>query len=1344
MAIITKESLLNTPPDQKYGSFLDIERIDGTYESIYSSREYEDSTFFQNVADTFENHFWDEAITEVKALDNKEEGYDFAEQVTELFPDLLHNNEYLENLARSNSLDSLKIRGNNIRDNLRSKQIMSHANFGYHLLHEMMAYAISDPLMLTPIGARKWAHQPLKTTWYKYGATSAAAVTPYELARVKANATVDDKEALLTIPVAGLLMSAVGPALGKMFSGTMTPTVIKELVEDTKWKAPFEVKDYLSLRYRAKELDNNNIIIDDVDGIPVRKYKNTGELVDEEFMEITGRTMPDIPKKPTKEIFTDRTGESKQLPIPEGGSGYQGARAVLSRPFGLEQSSYDMIKDIGLLWSRDKVFIENTKIDDLSYIMNIADEIAGDNSTMMSSNMHSATPQSVDSLYKQNWYHYMYDTRSAIDNNWATMINLPGRVQGSPDITTTFQGLNRKVSSADMSDWRARKTKGFLGKKQSISKAEFQKKVSTQILRPDENAHPSIKEAAKQISKVYEDFGVAIDDAGLSFNEKNITKNIKQLEVRLKALEDVKIVNEYTNKDITKRIRDVKDDIGFLKEELKILKSKPLNPQKTAEKYFPLLWNIGKIRANKKEVIDLLTQEFKREMASGAKKRATETVNRMIREEGHFDGTGMTGSNVSNLMQRKLDIKGDWFLKYIELDTEIVTRNYIRRMGAHIEMSKLGDGDRLLTNKLDGIKEKFGNIRRDIAVSKTLSGAEKKKRIEKLDIQEYEILDHVETLRDRVLGTFVSGEQIHTYSARASRVLKNMGVVLLAGKFTLNSVADLGTMSMHYGMKNQFGTMFERFLSPKANPAMNEIFEAGARDSKVIASAFDTVMHSANARMMEFDGVIPGQNTAIESFFENNANRMFKVNLLNYWTTFSKEVATVLSVDTIIKDSVRLGKLYKEAGNTITDDVAFDWMRLRSQGLTDNDILSIATNTGGVKWKRVDFKSEKVLEDHKGIGWKDTVSKMTEEDYKYVADLDGWTNKGIASRFGTAVHTDVNMSVMTPSIATRPEFLEGMWRGVPHTKQFAKTKKEAQDILNHHSETISAHLSSLRKLGVKFDKFESAEKYYDFLKGLAKELTEDEVKLMKPETLALKEEIIAEAQALQRVFTKVEDLKKTYTNVSRKYSPVMSLFFQFRTFGISAATKIALGGIQKRARYPMQGAVALTGLAYFSQWAKNPQSFGNKDIGEQLLTSLEYSGMSAWLLDFNTTMETLSGNNIGIRPLTNQDPRFDYEGSADAIGSALGTPFVAPINLIKLLTGGTLSGGSMSTRERVMLFYRTLPFNNLFLLDTPFNLPSVRKLIDGSVTKFGGEDVDKGSAYQRMKDDKNIEETLGD
>lgn len=162
------------------------------------------------------------------------------------------------------------------------------------------------------------------------------------------------------------------------------------------------------------------------------------------------------------------------------------------------------------------------------------------------------------------------------------------------------------------------------------------------------------------------------------------------------------------------------------------------------------------------------------------------------------------------------------------------------------------------------------------------------------------------------------------------------------------------------------------------------------------------------------------------------------------------------------------------------------------------------------------------------------------------------------------------------------------------------------------------------------------------------------------------------------------------------------------------------------------------------QWAKNPQSFGNKDIGEQLLTALEYSGMSAWLLDFNTTMETLSGNNIGIRPLTGQDARFDYEGAPDAIGSALGTPFVAPINLIKLLTGGTLSGGSMSDRERVMLLYRTIPFNNLFFLDTPFNLPSVKKLVDSGVTIFGGENVDKGSQYERIADQKEIDEILGD
>tara|TARA_X000001036_G_scaffold138113_1_gene130915 strand:+ start:3366 stop:7250 length:3885 start_codon:yes stop_codon:yes gene_type:complete len=1261
--------------------------------SVYSAREYDESNFFENLSDVFENHFWDEQFTEFKALGNTDPDFNFGESVSELYPDLVNNDSFIENLSRANSVDQLKVRGDNIRSNLQSKQNLSHANFGYHLMMDMLAYTVSDPLMLTPIGARKWAYQPLKSTWYKYGATGMATIAPYEFARVSANPIIDPKEALYTIPTAGVLMSAVGPALGRIFKGVLDDKAVKEIVEDTKWQKPFDNNDYLSLKFRAKDLDDNNIIIKNKNGIPIRE------------------------PKPTEE----------PLSVPLGGSGYQATRKVLTKPYGLDQSEYDLIKDIGLLWSNNKSFMSSVSNNDINFVLDIADEIASDMSTMMASNLTRSTPASVDTLYKRNWYSSMYDARAAIDNGWAKIINLPGRVEGSPDVSQTFQGLNRKVSAADMSDWRARKTKGFLGTKQKISKKKFQRLVATEILRPNKKSHPAVKEAAKEITKIYEKFGKAIDEAGLSYGEQNIKRSIDRLTKRLERLEEVKL-NKYTNKDIKTRIKDTKEEIATLKSELDELKLRPFGSTKTSKNYFPLFWNVSKIRRNKEEVIRLLTNEFQREMPSGAKKRATETVNRMIREEGHFEGTSMTGKSMTNLMSRKLDIKDDWFLKYIELDTEIVIRNYIKRMGTHIEMAKLGDGDRRLTNKLDGIKEKFGNMRKGINDNKSLSVAERKKLTDELDIQEYQVLDSVESLRDRVLGTFVSGEQIHSYSARSARVLKNMGVLALAGKFTINSTADLGTLALHYNMKNSFGTMFQRMLGPQNNPAIGQVFQSGKRDAKLFGSAFDTVMHSANARMMEFDGVIPGQNTRFESFLEDNANRMFKFNMLNYWTTMNKELATVLSVDTIIKDSVRLAGLYKKNGNTITNDVANDWVRLRSQGLKDSDILSIGNNTGGVKWKRVEFKSNKVLEEHKEIGWIETSAKMTEDDYKYVADTDGWTNTGIAERFGTAVHTDVNMSVMTPSIATRPGWLDGMWKGVPHSKKFAKEKKKAQENINRLTSNVQTNLGKLRKLGIELDNHGSPDKYYKFLKELVDHKNPNVQKI---------------ANDLQNQFKEIDNFKDRYTTISRKYKPLLSLFFQFRTFGISAASKITLPTIQGRARYPMQGALALVTLAYFSQYAKNPQSFLNKDFGEQFLTAMEYSGMSNWLVDFNNTMETLTealGNQgigpeggIGIRPAFNMDEKYTYDSDEDALGSLAGTPFVVPLNILQAITGQTLGGGSLSDRERIKMLYRILPFNNLFLLDLPFNLPGSTDLLDAGITAIGGNNVDNDSKKKRLQ-----------
>ena len=97
------------------------------------------------------------------------------------------------------------------------------------------------------------------------------------------------------------------------------------------------------------------------------------------------------------------------------------------------------------------------------------------------------------------------------------------------------------------------------------------------------------------------------------------------------------------------------------------------------------------------------------------------------------------------------------------------------------------------------------------------------------------------------------------------------------------------------------------------------------------------------------------------------------------------------------------------------------------------------------------------------------------------------------------------------------------------------------------------------------------------------------------------------------------------------------------------------------------------------------------------------------------------------------DEKYTYDSDEDALGSLAGTPFVVPLNILQAITGQTLGGGSLSDRERIKMLYRILPFNNLFLLDLPFNLPGSTDLLDAGITAIGGNNVDDNSKKKRLQ-----------
>ena len=1288
---------------------------------------YGKSTIWENISDVWEYHLFDETISNFRAV-LKESGendpdYNVVESINNFYPDLANNPNYLRKMSVASNDNSLQEIGDNIRANLESKDNLSEAGFFYRAMLEMTAYAVQDPLIWTPLGMAKWAHQPFSKTFYKYGATIGATTVPYETARVRADPTAHPVEVPIVLGAATAFGSVLGPVLGKLFKKQLAydKNLLKEVVTDavddidTVFKT-FGSDDYISATIggaRAKSMDELGIeIVDDGKGLPKVQYKE----------------------------------DSGPRSIPYGKKGYQRARAFLSRPFLLEQSEYDMVKDIGLLWTRDKTLSHHIFTDDINYIIDLPDRIAGDASTMLASNLSRATPVSVDTLTKQNWYTKMYAVREAIDTGFAS---INGILPAGSAALRSWQGIYPAMSRASVRDQLAR-VPGFgqiaeavgIGKRQKVSREEFERMVASEIMHPKKDVLPAVAQAATELKKIFKEFGDEIEAQGLSSSVQNLTTRLKKSQEYLDRLNAMELTswNKHWLPDARRRIKDEVKEYEF---RLEMTKALPFKTTKSTENYFPLFWNVGKIMKNKEEFISLLEREFVRDnpnkSAEGLtpRERAEQTVERIIRSEGHFDNSGMTSKRMKHLMSRRLDVKGEWKFDYIDMRVESVMRNYIRRMGATIEMAKLGDGDRTLSNIFEEINNKFQNIQKKLHTSdefSKLSAKEKKELSDKLILQEQEIIDHVQTLRDRVLGTFVSGTNAHTYRARAARTLKNIGTTLLAGKFTLNSIADLGTMALHYGAKKHFNAFFKK-LSPEKNPELAKIFEEGKREARLAGSALDTVLHSANARQMEMDFVIPGERTAFENFFEDSANVMFKANLLNYWTTAQKEFATVLSVDSIIKDSVRLANLYKKNGNVIAKEVEKDWMRLRASGLKDKDILDIGFNRNGVNWKRQDFKNGFIIEEQRG-GVKVNEQKLTEDDFMYIADTESWgkvngkkNGPDVASRFHSAIHNEVAMAVMTPSIATRPGWLEGNWRGIPHSKKFAREKLKAQNIITNIQSRISENSKELSRLGYKFTSPDDTMPFHQKMVHTAKTTKDKDLKKALDYQLKLYEE--------------VEEFKQTYNNVSRNYKPLLSSFFQFRTFGISAATKIAGVALQGRAKYPMQGLALLMGLAYMSQWAKNPRAWSNKDFDEKLIQAAEYSGMSSWLLDFNNTVETLSLNNAGLRPTFGMNSKWDYESGWEAFGSAMGTPYVAPINIINLLTNGII-GGEMSKRERLQLFYRTLPFNNLLFVDQPLGLNNYiggRNAVDSIADKLWNE-PDANSKWKRKQKRKRTEKRL--
>jgi hypothetical protein len=162
----------------------------------------------------------------------------------------------------------------------------------------------------------------------------------------------------------------------------------------------------------------------------------------------------------------------------------------------------------------------------------------------------------------------------------------------------------------------------------------------------------------------------------------------------------------------------------------------------------------------------------------------------------------------------------------------------------------------------------------------------------------------------------------------------------------------------------------------------------------------------------------------------------------------------------------------------------------------------------------------------------------------------------------------------------------------------------------------------------------------------------------------------------------------------REY-PLLVLPFQFMSYGFSVSNRVLLSGLQGRDADAMMGIAAMIGLGYVSQYIKSDENYwASMSDTERAIRAVDAAGIAGIYSDVNTTLETLTGNTLGVRPLLGADPFLGNQSAMEAAGGFAGPAGDMVVDVAKLI-----SGEEMSSREMAATARGLLPFQNLFYLD---------------------------------------------
>lgn len=257
---------------------------------------------------------------------------------------------------------------------------------------------------------------------------------------------------------------------------------------------------------------------------------------------------------------------------------------------------------------------------------------------------------------------------------------------------------------------------------------------------------------------------------------------------------------------------------------------------------------------------------------------------------GTVHGTADLGraSNPKPLRHRTLAIPYEYKKDWLVRDLEGNTRKYHRSMVPQIEMREaFGSAD--LQKEFDAVDKEYKTLLAKAAANNN------KDEIKRLTKQQQNVINALETVRQRVLNQIGPKGNDSLQIVRAARWLRGFNYLTMPGAHVLSAMSDYGQLIAKYGLVNT-GIATAKFLT---NAKLNKLVRTDAQDA---GSALSNLLGNYGGAWADIGNEVTNSGRMDRAM--NWSTRMFtKVSGMGAWNTSMQTLASMMEQQALIRQA---------------------------------------------------------------------------------------------------------------------------------------------------------------------------------------------------------------------------------------------------------------------------------------------------------------------------------------------------------------------------------------------------------------------------------------------------------